>query len=68
MNAECKFENLHCTCFYEGNNLKSTTVLLSLNRQYNNLTFMFKKKKKNSLFVLMLSVYNSFQNLVISTS
>ena len=46
MNAECKVENLHCTCFYEGSNLTSTPVFLSLNRQYNNLTFMFKSSKK----------------------
>ena len=46
MNAECKVENLHCTCFYEGSNLTSTPVFLSLNRQYSNLTFMFKSSKK----------------------
>ena len=31
MNAQCEVENLHCTCFYESNNLTTTPVFLSLN-------------------------------------
>ena len=50
MNAECKVENLHCTCFYEGNNLTSIPVFLSLNQQYSTLIVMFKSSKKK-LFI-----------------
>ena len=52
MNAECKVENLHCTCFYEANNLTSRPVSLSLNQQYNKLIFMFKSSIKG-FFICM---------------
>ena len=47
MSAECKVENLYCTCFYGANKLTSTPIFLCLNQQYNNLVIMFKSSIKN---------------------